>query len=518
MICLNVLVLIYMNNAVQQRNSILDYFPEGKTPFSHQQDILASIERAWPTAQVIVVSAPTASGKSYLATTIGQWANSQGQRVSVITSTRQLQDQYLKDFPNIPNLKGADAYPCHRRAGGCGGIQMQGKTIYCPRCPYAAERKKALTADLRFFNYHSYYAHSIRPVTERTSSSEVLIVDEAHNLLSVISDFSSLKFWQHIHHYPDNLHTVGDIAVWLSRFVKELPTRIKSPTYSSSQRKKLQRQLEQYKIVLRDVEEHYNDFYHEHSVDYYRGRKLPYLSIQPVTIKHLPPKFWPSTKVKKIILMSATLTPQDIEELGLAVRRPVYLECKSPIDPKRRPFIVQPIADLAYRNRADSLPLIAQQIREYTTQHSDQKGFIHCSYSLARLLRQHLPEDRFMWHTKDNKADQFTQFMQAKEPLIFVASGMEEGIDLVQDAARWQVLVAVPYLNWRDGWVRAKTERDESWYHRMAARTIQQQAGRICRTPQDTGITYMLDSRFPKFFYERIESWPKWFLDSIVWT
>lgn len=492
--------------------AILDFFPRGRSPLPQQVEVLQAIERNWTNMRVFVVTAPTASGKSFIATTVGKWAESQGLTTSILTPTRLLQEQYQLDFPETPNLRGIDHYRCDTVKGPCGQRTLStGDVAYCKGCPYVKAKKSALTASTRFFNYYTYFAHAPQ------SYSDVLIVDEAHNLLSTLSDLSSMTFWKHKHHYPNKIRTVGDLVLWMERQRQRTPHMIRQLQGNGPKIRQLKQRTKHYEMLIADMQYRHNDFYIEHSEKYYRGQKLECLSVKPVSLKHLPPKFWPFS-VKKIVLLSATIGPQEIDELGLAPRRPMYLHCSSPIPPKRRPFIVESTANMGYSKRKESLPKIAEKIREYAETHRNHKGFIHCSYDLAMQLRFFLPGERFVWHNKENKEEQFQKFKDSKNPLIFVASGMEEGIDLVYDSARWQVLVTVPYISWKDGWVREKTERDKTWYHRQAAKTIQQQTGRICRKPDDVGVTYMLDSRFQQCYYEHVEAWPEWFRESIVWA
>jgi hypothetical protein len=55
------------------------------------------------------------------------------------------------------------------------------------------------------------------------------------------------------------------------------------------------------------------------------------------------------------------------------------------------------------------------------------------------------------------------------------------------------------------------------------ARTTVQQAGRICRTPTDYGITYILDASFASFYRRatdrkpNYELFPDYFVDAMIW-
>ena len=89
--------------------SILNNFPKNKKPRDGQIKILKELDEAFRSGyKKIIISAPTGIGKSYISKAIADSFHSS----FVITATKQLQDQYINDFPNMSTIKGKGNFAC----------------------------------------------------------------------------------------------------------------------------------------------------------------------------------------------------------------------------------------------------------------------------------------------------------------------------------------------------------------------------------------------------------------------
>ena len=89
--------------------SLLSNFPKHKTPRDGQVKILKELDEAVSSGyKKIIISAPTGIGKSYIAKAIADSFSSS----FVITATKQLQDQYMNDFPDMSTIKGKGNFAC----------------------------------------------------------------------------------------------------------------------------------------------------------------------------------------------------------------------------------------------------------------------------------------------------------------------------------------------------------------------------------------------------------------------
>ena len=473
-------------------------------------ETLQQLQDNWNNYQVFCISAPTAFGKTAIARAIMNACYG----VSVITPTNLLVDQFISEFPDTPTLHRLDSYWCDRwdrpasvTRGKLGGFCK--KADDCPGC-HTASRDIAIAKYQRgpgVYNYYTYMAHKLhRPV---------LVVDEAHNLLPVIRDRLSLIIWQHDYKYPSNMYSNSQVQNWLST----LPDSKKR-----SQKIQLLRQAAisrnpQY-VIQRDTE-----WFNGKGTIRGQPEKRDCIRLLPVDVRDAPPMFWPND-VQKIVLMSATIGPKDLAQIGLDPsthkKKTIYLDCKSPIDSSRRPIV--PICSMSV-NRAsltdvNQIQAMADEILAVANYHQeDGKGVIHATYQLAQLLRSHLSHDiRFMFHSRDDKSDVYKKFRESapSEAKILVASGMYEGIDLPEDLGRWQVIAKIPWPSLGSPAIQHQAEKDPDWYTWETLKTTIQACGRICRTPEDYGVTYILDQSFERLMRDGHHMMPQWFLDGIT--
>lgn len=493
--------------------SILDYVPKGFTLRPVQTKALLEIEAAWNNTDVFVMPGPVAMGKSLVLTTISLWQQSYGFGSSIITSQVLLQNQYARTPPYFPVLKGRSHYTCTAYEGENCETTKTAKGSYCAMCPYIAAREKALESKVGVFNFHSYLFNK--------AYKEILMVDEAHNLMSMIADYYTLKVWKHKTWYPQ-MNNKEDIALWLEGEIKEQAKQLKVLRKQEADASKIQTaasSLDKFKKIYWAIDSNPADFFVDQTTESYRGKQKPVLNIRPLNIRKIRHGLWPRAKVSKIILSSATFKKIDVEELGLHDRRVIQLECESPIAPKQRPFEFIPVANMSFKYQEKNLPKMAQFIKQLAAKHVDSKGVIHMPYSMSYMFKKFLTGKRYMWHDKKNKEAKLAEFMECKEPRILVACGMDQGIDLAGKEFGWQAIAKVQYPSLGDPIVKAQASDNPKWYAWQTIRTIEQQYGRICRTLDDYGITYMLDVSFRNLDPERgnhLDLWDNFFTEARV--
>jgi Rad3-related DNA helicase len=242
----------------------------------------------------------------------------------------------------------------------------------------------------------------------------------------------------------------------------------------------------------------------------------------PVDIKDAPPTFWPG-RVKKIVMMSATINRKDIEELGLGRRRVLFLEASSPIPPSQRPLYYKPIANVNRNSMEKSTLEIARWIEgNLLEKYRDVKGVIHATYAQAKILRKIWGDnERFIFHSKMDTKERYADFLEALPSTgkVLVASGLYEGIDLVEDLGRWQAMIKIPWPSLGDPAIKHKCDNDSEWYNWQTLKQVMQCSGRICRTDKgDWGHTYILDSTFKKLYEQSKQQGlvARWWNDALV--
>ena len=78
----------------------------------HQEDVIKEIIEIEETeVPNIILKAPVASGKSLIAYTVAEYLRCEQEKNSLIfTSTKFLQDQYLRDFSQLKTVKGRNNF------------------------------------------------------------------------------------------------------------------------------------------------------------------------------------------------------------------------------------------------------------------------------------------------------------------------------------------------------------------------------------------------------------------------
>jgi Rad3-related DNA helicase len=415
--------------------AILDYF-QGE-PRAAQREVLQQLQANWNKADVFVISAPVATGKSRIATATAGWAGSS----AILTPTNVLVDQYAEEFPTLAAMHKHGRYRSKR------DFLM------------ALRRYKGAPTSLS--NYYIYMTHkAYRPT---------VIFDEAHNVLPMLLDGSAINLWHHLYQWPDDIHDLSDLVEWIETNNVTAPTRLKK--------------IDELKQLL---DENRSSHLVELTEDVYRGKDKSVLRLTPLDARSSKPILWPHS-VNKIVLMSATINENDIYDMGLDDRRVCYIDCESPIPPVNRPFVYLGTCNMAYRHRQHSVPIAAEKLRELLSQHPE-RGVIHCTYAVAKQLKAHLgDEERILWADKNNRNEKYQEFLDspAADGRVLVASSLYEGVDLNYDRARWQVLCQVPWLSLAEPAVQERLRQRPESYAWAAIRTILQGTGRVCRTPTD---------------------------------
>lgn len=454
--------------------SILDYFPSHLKPRQQQIDILEQVEKSWDTSNVIVIKGPVAIGKTAVEATIAKWSKD---TTNILVPTNILLDQFVKDYKDFPALFKKAYYPTEAE--------------------YHKQKAIVAKSDFRVMNYHVYKANKLW--------APIMICDEAHKLLDILDGMYSVKLWHNKYPFPGNIKEVAEVVEWIQTYQE------------SHDDPALSKALKQILNIQDSATVSY-----EHS--YLRGRPQKVMHITPSTTKFNPPYLWPHKHVKKIVLMSATTGPKDVNELGLAGRRVHYIEVDSPIPAANRRVFFKPNYNMSYAYVDKATTILAKNIEELLLKHSGQKGLIHVPYSVSKRLKELVTDNRLMFHDRHNKAEILERFKRSTDDVVLVASGLYEGVDLPYDLARWQVIGKIPFLSLGDPRVKKHASIDSTWYAWEAIKKVLQAAGRIVRAPDDEGMTYIFDSNFKRLWNEdqklpeHLRMFPSYFLDSLVFA
>lgn len=452
-------------------------------PRTLQREVLLDIEESWRSHDVFVIQAPVAFGKSRTAHCIARWQN----EAAIITPNNLLVNQYKETHDDLATLPKRSSFQCTDFPTSSCEVVNRSRTKHCRNCQYNVCRGAFNRAPRYVANYYTYLAHK--------NWRQTLIADEAHNLLQMLTDDAGAKLWHHQYKYPNDIYTLADLLQWIEKDARRQDPRL-AKVYQWIHRERDRLLVERTWLP-------------------YRGHQRECIRIRPIDARSLPPLLWNPHKVRKIVLMSATISTQDIKDLGLDDKRVRYIEADSPIPAANRLIKYEPTAKISYHTMDAAIPMIADKLRMLLARHPD-RGVIHVTYQMARQLRAHLKDDRLIWHSQETKAAQYAAFRRGEPGKVLVACGMTEGIDLPADLGRWQAICKIPYLSLGDAAVRHKMQFEPTWYQWSAVRGIIQASGRICRTPNDYGITYILDKSWEYLYRNNPLLFPTWWRTAYV--
>lgn len=479
--------------------SILQHFPKHLTPRLSQVKALKEIEAAWPNADVIVISLPTAFGKSAIAKTIMDWSG----KAAYVTPTNLLMNQFRDSYEKVPTISNKETYCCTEKGysycedRAAAYKLCKPKAKYCKGCPYVADNKRIMNPYRKQSNttVHMYIARQLH--------QPVLICDEAHTLINTLQDWHSVKIQHSKYKYPISKGFINreELKFWIES-LKNIDNII-------TDAKRGQKGL---KILYNELLNNNSQYLIKEETS--GGER--YLKLVPIDLRGLYNPLWPTSKVNKVVLMSATINKKDVEALALSGRRVKYIQADSPIPATQRPCLLD--LDVGALNRANLVTKVASicdNILDILIDHPAEKGLIHATYPLAELIKQEMRgrpgSEKLLFHDKYNKMQIFDQFKNSDvgEGLCLVASGMYEGVDLPYDAGRFQIITKVPWPSLGEPAVRLKADLDPEWYEWAALKDCLQAYGRICRGPSDFGQTYILDSSFKRLLNN--DALPEWF-------
>lgn len=493
----------------------------------HQREAVEWVLEQWEKrTKCVVLDAPTGSGKSLIAIAAARLA---GLKTLYLCSTRQLQSQLAEDFGEAVILWGREHYPCLRFRGLTAADCTHREEAPCPkrdRCPYKEQKRHALASELAIANY-AYFLNEANFVGSFSGWSLVvmdegdLAEDELMKFVSLILTRRQLeecaidppkyktKFESWLKWTESTLKKVEDYLAGLEALITEdeLPLKL------AKEIRRYKRLASKLRMFAQWVDKNWVAELGEERWEF-----------KPVFVRrfgHLITKH-----SEKILAMSATmLSAEDWAwNLGMNESNLAFLRMPSYFPKENRPMMYLPVADFSRKSASEeTMETMVRVVDSILDKHQNEKGLIHAvSYSVAKYVAEHSRhQNRLVTHENaETRSDILEQFIASRFPLILISPSFGRGIDLYGDRARFQVLVKIPFLDLGDKQTskrRWSGKGGERWYLLETVRAIVQMAGRIVRSADDYGISYILDTRWPRFYQQMKKDFPPWFQEACRW-
>jgi Rad3-related DNA helicase len=516
----------------------------------NQRDALEDIRCAFAEGNdVVLVRAPTGSGKSLLARSIAGCARQPDEAApsdatGAYYTTPQVsqlddvaEDDLLDDLKIIRGKRNyncilpgetdtpVDRAPCAREKGYDCSVKH--------RCPYFSDRAIASNREIAAMTL-AYFMRTAG--SEVFRKRDVVVIDEAHGLAEWAEMYAAIDLNPRTVPIWDDLKIPDLESAGVDRAV-EYADRVQNACERRKDELIAKRELTPEEAGERDrLQELIGEL--DWFVEDYRDTQsaTTWVVDQPdgaggtITIKPMNPERYLSHTVwergNKFALLSATILNKQAfcHQVGLDPENVALVDVGHTFPVENRPLYDVTQGKMTYEHRDETLPAIARTVVQVMQEHRGEKGIVHAhSYAIQERLAERLDQmgvgDRIRTHDKDNRDAELESWKATDGEEVFLSVKMEEALDLKGDLARWQVICKAPFLNTNDSRVAHRLEEGQwAWYYRAALRTVIQACGRVVRSPDDYGATYLADSSLLQVFDRAETDTPDWFREQVERT
>lgn len=548
---------------------LVGHFPAGMTPRPKQLDALARINEAFRSGKrVVALEMPTGGGKSPICITVARAMRAMSGRTHFLTVQKALQDQYTRDFPapEVEVLKGRSNYECSHPQGrgrSCADAPCSAvKKGILPECVVGGEesdqRRKATRLQLppseqlcpywrqlqlcndnpiTLFNFSSFL---FQQRISRFGTRDLMIVDEAHKIEGQMMSFVTLEMTE----YALSIISVKidrditnreQLMNWLreNRVLSILQERL-DHVGDSTDEESCEGELQKVEVeALRELQmkleiflgsDEKSEWIYE-TIEYTdrRGDKAKKIVARPIFGKTFAQDLLFS-KADRALVMSATILDVNLwaKNLGFAPNEVALVQTACDFPAENRPIHLDYCGSMGFKwfsreqNPKDPTePKFMKKVQQILDRHQGQRGLIHCqSGALARQIYQGVDSDRLLFQDHFESKDELFAAHRAKPDSVIVSPGIKEGFDFRDDLARFQILAKVPWASMTDKVVKERMNREPQWYAWLTALDLVQSYGRIVRSKDDWGYTYLVDSGFEGFCSRNGGLLPIWFREA----
>ena len=409
-------------------------------PRDVQHHVLDAVYKNWDNFKYFALSCPTGVGKTYIATSIADSVDN----AYMLTSTLSLQDQYMKSWSSLINLKGRSNYTCGINssftvdAAPCtANKDLYTDCVKTNRCPYIVQKNLALNSKAMITNpvYMLYSTHCGFAADEEDATwlqRSVLIFDEAHNLENHLVSFSESNINPQKLHDDHGVNTLDiiftgkieedymkvlEIKEILSLKAEELAKKLeqefpKSSIFGMSPKewargftskaadkvKKLNNKIYQLDKDIQPI----NIFFATHSTTDELSARWIISKQKDENILKLAPLYgdflfheYFQKLAKKFVFLSATLGSKKefCKELGIDESECFFIETDSPFNPSLSPIISMPSIRLSKDVYDKNVKKTGKLIDEILNIHPNERGIIHSStYDIGKHIYQGVSE------------------------------------------------------------------------------------------------------------------------------
>ncbi len=529
----------------------------------HQVTAIKQIQDAFTRVNVVVMEAPTGSGKSIIAELSRRLQGSPG---IYLCTTKTLQDQIIRDFAYAKVLKGRSNYPTElwpeeTTCDDCTSGDGDG-CLWCmdkSSCPYTIAKSEALEAPLAVLNVAYFLAEAnssglfSQGNQRKGEQGKFIILDEADTLEDELMNYvnveiSASRLKKYGWDVPDKVTVQASWVAWLESKVTAVDRRLrdtntklkddKSDLQLIREKRYLARLKSNMETIISDLR-FKDDLLSDKSnvierpwvyAGTNRAAEHPSASFKPVVVDTFGGDvFWKNCT--KVLVMSATImdarallvsTGFQVEDENGGPTYEVIPAIKSTFPVENRPIYVAPVGSMSRNRIEESTPKMVDAIKAIIWQHEYERVLIHTvNYALSKNIAQALDgcgRAVYTYSSADERSTALANYL-ASPSAILVAPSMDRGYDFPDDACRVQIVAKIPFPNLNDRQIstRLHMQGGSLWYLLRTVRTLIQMTGRGVRSETDHATTYILDADFVTNILPKSRHlMPSWWKDALI--
>lgn len=470
-------------------------------------------------SRFIAIGAPTGMGKSGIALALSRLIPG---RTVILTANLGLQQQYIDTFESmgLTDVRGRGNYPCWE-----GGTCEDGARMDCKDkegCPYLCALKASQASELTETSYAFWLAANERGNGLR--AADTLIMDEA----GLASEWLSRALDFHLtqsecdqakmtlsspREQMDEWQKIAPRLKVSAQANYDLVRAQRQSTTNEMKRQKIAKELKHAESLLDRVSrmDRLDDNWVVTQEDTRDGHAWKFECVWPGRYRE---KLFRG--VQRVVLLSATMRPKTLSLLGIGRGDYDFREWGRQFPAANGPVIHIPTARVTWRMSDEDERLWMQRIDEIIDLHLDRKGLIHTvSYARAKkIVQSSRHRKRLVFNDNDpgspKAAEVFNRFKKLGPGHVLVSPSFSTGWDFAGTLAEFQIIVKLPFPDTRSKVMQARQEQDKSYSSYLCAQELVQACGRIVRSAEDRGTTYIIDDQIEWFQKTAADHIPRW--------
>jgi Rad3-related DNA helicase len=530
------------------------YFPIRYIPKNHQLESLEFLKKSILTGKKnLLLNLGTGLGKSFISVALfSNWYRNyvnKDAKFDIITNSKILQQQYLRDFDFIDNYKGKSNYYCQKFDCQCDTGKEMCRILKspCDSCPYDKAKNKFIDGDIGLTNYHLFNTLSFyQKDTLRRRNANVLIVDECHLFESVFSDFMSSKVSAKIlkkcgielkeietldNRFISKIKTLDKYLEFLERKlipILEVKLNIfENDIKNSSSKKKMEisnfiQNIEGKLSSFKQLFESYRNDPNNIVLDIDINKNDKFFSGTELVSQHIWVHDFLNDYIWKyydhILFTSATILSKDVFSSinGLDPKLTSYFEIDTPFKKENRMIYYIKIGKMNMNTKEETFQKQIPWINKILEKYKNKKGIIHCTtYEIAEWVKENIKNSRLLFHDNENRDEILEKHINSTDQTVLVSPSMSSGVDLFGDRAEFSIILKIPYLNLGSKKIVARKQTNKDYYSNATISELIQMCGRTVRSENEKSDTFILDSNFSDLLKYNYHTLPKYFTDAI---